>query len=84
MKIHCYGTNTWILLALVSGSCWWFKKKQDSLSKSREVYRILLVILFVTLIITGHNGGSMTHGNDLPMTSGWLFDSDTQITILLT
>lgn len=51
-------------VAIVSGFCWWIKKKQDANSKTKKVYGLLLAIMFVGLVLTGHNGGSMTHGDD--------------------
>lgn len=62
-------------LALISGVCWWIKNKTDAFPKAKRAYSVLLIILFITLIITGHNGGSMTHGNDY-LTAGWFADND--------
>lgn len=88
-KQGSYDENTLMLhqwmgigVALVSGVCWWMKQKKNATFKKRSVYGLLLTALFVMLVLTGHNGGSMTHGDDyltaeLPE---WLIGSESKDT----
>ncbi len=51
-----------IFVALVSGVCWWLKKRKDN--RPGRLYNMLLGTLFISLMLTGHWGGTMTHGED--------------------
>lgn len=53
-----------ISVAVLSGIGWLLKKKYGLLSKAAKPYRVLLATLFILLLITGHLGGNMTHGED--------------------
>ncbi|MEO5683230.1 MAG: c-type cytochrome domain-containing protein [Chitinophagaceae bacterium] len=53
-----------ILVAVIAGGCWIIKKKYGRLLSCRKLYTSLLLILFLVLTLTGHLGGSMTHGED--------------------
>ncbi|WEK38158.1 MAG: hypothetical protein P0Y53_11690 [Candidatus Pseudobacter hemicellulosilyticus] len=61
-------------VALVAGGCWWLQVKP----RFPKIYMVLLGLLFVLLMATGHLGGNMTHGADyltagLPQpVAGWL------------
>lgn len=48
-----------IVLAVVAGLCWWLKRRNGQ----KRVYHVSLTLLFITLMLTGHWGGSMTHGD---------------------
>ncbi|MGN6416833.1 MAG: c-type cytochrome domain-containing protein [Pseudobacter sp.] len=76
-----YETNTlgwhqWmgIGVAAIAGLAWLMKKK----AAVPKVYRFVLMLLFLLLMITGHLGGNMTHGEDyltagMPQpVAGWL------------
>ncbi len=49
-----------ICTALISGACWWLKKRKGS--HTGRLYNILLSSLFIGMMLTGHWGGAMTHG----------------------
>lgn len=53
-----------IVVTVVSGICWSMKRKSIATGKPSSSYRSLLIGLFIALILTGHYGGSMTHGED--------------------
>ncbi|MCG2616948.1 hypothetical protein LZZ85_21805 [Terrimonas sp. NA20] len=65
-------------VALLSGISWLVKKRYGLLNKATKPYRILLGSIFILLILTGHLGGNMTHGEDyltagMPQPfAGWL------------
>lgn len=46
-----------LTVATVTGLCWWLKKK-----KSHTVYNISLILLFLSMVVAGHGGGTLTHG----------------------
>lgn len=56
------GWHQWmgIGVALIAGLAWLMKRK----ASVPKVYRFLLMLLFLMLMITGHLGGNMTHGED--------------------
>lgn len=62
-----------ISLAAVTGIGWWLQKYA-----APRFYRVILAVIFLLLMITGHYGGSLTHGDDyltagLPQpVAGWL------------
>lgn len=62
-----------ISLAAVTGVAWWLQKYA-----APRFYRVILGVIFLLLMITGHYGGSLTHGDDyltagLPQpVAGWL------------
>lgn len=64
-----------ICTALVSGACWWLKKKKGT--PTERLYNILLGTLFVSLLLTGHWGGTMTHGEGY-LSAETLFGDDTK------
>ncbi|MBX2923872.1 MAG: hypothetical protein KF746_16860 [Chitinophagaceae bacterium] len=51
-------------VALFSGLCWLARRKKDIRTKAKPLYTVLMALLFLFLMIAGHNGGSMTHGDD--------------------
>jgi len=54
-----------ISLAVMAGGCYLLKTERlQSKHLVRWVYRVLLVLLTLSLIITGHLGGSLTHGSE--------------------
>ena len=53
-----------ISVAVIAGLAWLSKKQFSIFRKIPKVYRWLLVALFLLLMITGHLGGNMTHGED--------------------
>lgn len=53
-----------IAVAIVSGTCWLAKIKYQWPGRIRKSYTAVLVLLFLLLTLTGHLGGSMTHGED--------------------
>lgn len=66
-----YDENTLMLhqwmgmaVALVSGICWSIKRKNKQQPGKNPYYTALLIFLFLSLLLTGHWGGSMTHGED--------------------
>jgi uncharacterized membrane protein/mono/diheme cytochrome c family protein len=65
-------------VALLAGISWLVKKQYGSLKKATKPYRVLLISIFILLILTGHLGGNMTHGEDyltagMPQPfAGWL------------
>lgn len=67
-----------ISVAVLAAVAWLVKKKYGSIRKASRVYQLLLVSLFMLLMITGHLGGNMTHGEDyltagMPQPfAGWL------------
>jgi len=67
-----------ISVAVLSAAAWLVKKKYGSIRKASRAYQLLLVSIFILLMITGHLGGNMTHGEDyltagMPQPfAGWL------------
>lgn len=53
-----------ISVALIAGIAWMSKKQFGFLKRIPKAYRLLLITLFLLLMITGHLGGNMTHGED--------------------
>ena len=54
-----------ISLAFMAGGCYLLKTDQlQSRPLVRRVYGVLLVLVSLSLIITGHLGGSLTHGSE--------------------
>lgn len=53
-----------IAVAIVSGTCWLLKTNYSLPAGKRKPYIAILIILFLLLTLTGHFGGSMTHGED--------------------
>lgn len=53
-----------ISVALITGIAWLSRKQYGFLKKIPNAYRLLLFTLFLLLMITGHLGGNMTHGED--------------------
>lgn len=53
-----------IVVTVVSGICWSIKRKSLATGKPSSGYRSLLIGLFIALMLTGHYGGSMTHGDN--------------------
>ncbi len=51
----------WLTVAL-SGIAWWVNKNEEKYSK--KLNYSLLGLLMITLTVTGHFGGSLTHGED--------------------
>jgi len=51
-------------VAVLSGVSWLIKKKYGLLAKAARSYRVLLITIFILLMLTGHLGGNMTHGED--------------------
>lgn len=63
-------------LALITGLSWWLQR-----GTHRKWYRLTLFLIFILLMITGHQGGNMTHGADyltanLPSPLNRLFGQD--------
>lgn len=50
------------LTVIFSGIAWWVNKNEDRFSK--KVNFSVLGLLMLTLFVTGHFGGSLTHGED--------------------
>lgn len=59
LDIHL--ASGWITVAL-SGLAWWINKNEGKFSNKLN-YAVLTVLVF-TLFVTGHFGGSLTHGED--------------------
>jgi uncharacterized membrane protein len=53
-----------ITVCIVSGVCWYLKKNAHQFCSVNKLYRSLLFLLTVLLTVTGHLGGSITHGED--------------------
>jgi uncharacterized membrane protein len=53
-----------ISVALITGIAWAIRKQPGFLKNVSKAYRYLLIALFLLLMITGHLGGNMTHGED--------------------
>jgi uncharacterized membrane protein len=51
-------------VALLSGITWLVKKKYGLIRKASRPYHLLLLTIFILLMLTGHLGGNMTHGED--------------------
>lgn len=60
------GLHQWmgISVAIVSGGCWYLRRRQARLMRSKKGYRTMMIALLLLLTITGHLGGNMTHGED--------------------
>ncbi|MBX3255273.1 MAG: hypothetical protein KF862_14125 [Chitinophagaceae bacterium] len=77
---------TGIAVALLSGLGWWISKNKNTYTKAKRLYRIVLMMLFVVLMTAGHNGGSLTHGNDYltaelpPPLNSWLGSGESKDT----
>lgn len=67
-----------ISVAVLSGICWFIKRRYALLPRVMKWYRVLFIVLVSLLTVTGHMGGNMTHGEDyltagLPQpVAGWL------------
>lgn len=65
-------------VAVLSGICWWIKRRYGALPQYNKWFRTLLIALLLLLTVAGHFGGNMTHGADyltagLPQpVAGWL------------
>ncbi|MBX3238347.1 MAG: hypothetical protein KIT80_06140 [Chitinophagaceae bacterium] len=53
-----------VAVAVISGLCWWLKKKAVFQPRAVTYYTVFLILLCTSLLLTGHFGGTMTHGED--------------------
>jgi len=77
---HTLFLHQWagISLAVIAGFSWYLKTRSGISKKPNTLYRITLCTMILLLTITGHLGGSITHGDgyltdDMPEPlRGWL------------